>query len=116
MLAFVLLAGCGPSVNRYLLIEASLRAHDPKGADAIVQQAEKEYGEKSRVLYGMDRGMTLQLAGDYQQSNAVLEQAEEELDRLYTRKIRTESLAFMTNDTALFYEGDPYEQVLINVL
>ncbi len=116
MVAFVLLAGCGPSANRYLLIEASLRAHDPKGADAIVQQAEKEYGDKSRVLYGMDRGMTLHLAGDYQQSNTVLEQAEEELDSLYTRKIRTESLAFMTNDTALFYEGDPYEQVLINVL
>ncbi|MBU6432038.1 MAG: hypothetical protein KJS98_01835 [Nitrospirae bacterium] len=116
VVAFVLLAGCGPSVNRYLLIEASLRAHDPKGADAIVQRDEKEYGEKSRVLYGMDRGMTLQLAGDYQQSNTVLDQAEEEVDRLYTRKIRTESLAFMTNDTALPYEGDPYEQVLINVL
>ncbi|MGH7216300.1 MAG: hypothetical protein ACREIG_03570, partial [Nitrospiraceae bacterium] len=116
MLAVVLLAGCGPSVDRYLLIDASLRAHDPKGADAIVQQAEKEYGEKSRVLYGMDRGMTLHLAGEYQQSNAILEEAEEELDRLYTRKIRTETLAFMTNDTALPYEGDPHEQVLINVL
>ena len=116
LVAFVLLAGCGPSVNRYLLIEASLRAHDPKGADAIVAGAEKDYGAKSRVLYGMDRGMTLHLAGDYQQSNAVLEQAEDEIDRLYTRKIRTESLAFMTNDTALFYEGDSYEQVLINVL
>jgi len=112
----VLLAGCGPSVNRYLLIDTSLRANDPKGADAIVQRTEKEYGEKSLVLYGMDRGMLLQLAGDYQQSNAVLEQAEEELDRLYTRKIRTEALAFMTNDTALAYEGDPYEQVLVNVL
>lgn len=116
LLAFVLLVGCGPSVNRYALIETSLRAHNPKGADAIVQSAEKEYGDKSRLLYGMDRGMILQLAGDYQQSNAVLEQAEEELDRLYTRRIRTETLAFMTNDTALFYEGDPYEQVLINVL
>ena len=115
-LAFVLLAGCGPSVNRYLLIDTSLRANDPKGADAIVQRTEKEYGEKSLVLYGMDRGMLLQLAGDYQQSNAVLEQAEEELDRLYTRKIRTETLAFMTNDMALPYEGDPYEQVLLNVL
>ena len=115
-LALVLLAGCGPSVNRYFLIDASLRAHDPKGADAIVQQAEEEYGEKSRVLYGMDRGMMLHLAGDYQQSNVLLEQAEEELDRLYTRKIRTETFAFMTNDTALPYEGDPYEQVLINVL
>ena len=116
MLVFALLAGCGPSVNRYLLIDASLRANDPKGADAVVQKAEKEYGEKSLVLYGMDRGMLLQLAGDYQQSNIVLEQAEEELDRLYTRKIRTETLAFMTNDTALPYEGDPFEQVLINVL
>ena len=115
-LAFVLLTGCGPSINRYLLIDTSLRANDPKGADAIVQRTEKEYGEKSLVLYGMDRGMLLQLAGDYQQSNAVLEQAEEELDRLYTRKIRTEALAFMTNDTALAYEGDPYEQVLVNVL
>jgi uncharacterized protein len=112
----VLLAGCGPSVNRYLLIDASLRANDPKGADAIVAVAEKDYGSKSRVLYGMDRGMTLHLAGDYQLSNAILEEAEEELDRLYTRKIRTEALAFMTNDTALAYEGDPYEQVLINVL
>ncbi|MEO8340485.1 MAG: hypothetical protein ABI604_12350 [Nitrospirota bacterium] len=115
-LAFALLAGCSPSVNRYLLIDAKLRGHDPKGADAIVQQAEKKYGDKSRVLYGMDRGMTLQLAGDYQQSNAVLDQAEDELDRLYTRKIRTETLAIMTNDTALPFEGDPYEQVLINVL
>lgn len=116
LLALLLLAGCGPSVNRYLLIETSLRAHDPKGADAIVQRAEKDYGEKSLVLYGMDRGMTLQLAGDYQQSNAVLERAEEELDRLYTRRIRTETLAFLTNDTALPYEGEPFEQVLINVL
>ena len=112
----MLLAGCGPSVNRYLLIDASLRAQDPKGADIIVRQTEKEYGGKSRVLYGMDRGMILQLAGDYQQSNAVLEEAEEEIDRLYTRKIRTETLAFMTNDTTLPFEGEPYEQVMINVL
>ncbi len=116
MVLILLLAGCGPSGNRYLLVDKSLLANDYQQADAIVQQAEKEYGAKSRVLYGMDRGMTLQLAGDYQQSNDVLEQAEEELDRLYTRSIRTESLAFMTNDTALPYEGDPYEQVMINVL
>jgi hypothetical protein len=118
-LAYLLLSvltGCGPSVNRYLLIEESLRANDPKRADAIVEQAEKEYGSKSRVLYGMDRGMTLQLAGDYQKSNAMLEEAEDEVDRLYTRKIRTETAAFLTNDNALPYEGDPYEQVLINAL
>lgn len=114
-LLFGVVIGCGPSINRYQLIEDSLRANDPKRADAIVEQAEKDYGSKSLVLYGMDRGMTLQLAGDYQKSNAVLEQAEEEVDRLYTRKIRTETAAFLTNDNTLPYEGDPYEQVLINV-
>ncbi len=116
ILLFSVLAGCGPSIDRYLLIEESLRANDPKRADSIVEQAEKDYGSKSRVLYGMDRGMTLQLAGEYEKSNAALEQAEEEVDRLYTRKIRTETAAFLTNDNVLPYEGDPYEQVLINVV
>ena len=97
----LLLAGCGPSGSRYLLVDKSLLASDYQQADAIIQKAEKEYGTKSRVLYWMDRGMTLQLAGQYQQSNDVLEQAEEEMDRLYTRNIRTESLAFMTNDNSV---------------
>src|SRR5581483_401637 len=94
----------------------SLRAHDPQRADQVVEQAEKEYGSQSRVLYGMDRGMTLHLSGQYDRSNAVLEQAEEEIDRLYTRRIRTEAKAFLVNNTELPYEGDPYEQVMINVI
>ena len=112
----LLLSGCDPSGSRYLLVDKSLLASDYQQADSIIQKAEEEYGTKSRVLYWMDRGMTLQLAGQYQQSNEVLEQAEEEIDRLYTRHIRTESLGFMTNDNSLPFEGDPYEQVMINVL
>lgn len=116
VLAVSFLTGCGPSVNRYLLIEQSLLAGDPKQAATIIEQAEKEYGSKSRLLYGMDRGMTLQLAGQYQHSSAVLEQAEEEVERLYTRTIRSETAAFLTNDNALPYEGDAYEHVMINVV
>lgn len=112
----LMLSACGPSVNRYVLIEQSLAAGDAKQADAIVQQAEKSYGSKSRLLYDMDRGMTLQLAGDYQQSSAVLEQAEDEVERLYTRTVRSEAAAFLTNDNALSYEGDSYEHVMINVI
>jgi hypothetical protein len=98
------------------MVDKSLLENDYRQADAIIQKAEDEYGTKSRVLYGMDRGMTLQLAGEYEQSNVVLEQAEDEVDRLYTRSVRTESLAFVTNDNSLPYEGEPYEQVMINVL
>jgi uncharacterized protein len=112
-LAFV---GCGSSGSHYLLVDKSLLTSDYQQADAIIRQAEADYGVKSRVLYRMDRGMTLQLAGEYEQSNHVLEEAEEEVDRLYTRSIRTETVAFMTNENSLPYEGEPYEQVMINVL
>ena len=112
----VLSSGCGPSVNRYLLIEQSLVAGDPQRAAAIVEQAEKEYGAKGRLLYEMDRGMVLQLAGQYQPSSAELERAEEEIERLYTRTIRSETAAFLTSDNTLPYEGDAYEHVMINVI
>jgi hypothetical protein len=113
----LVLNGCGSSGTHYLLVDKSLLANDYRQADLIIQKAEAdEYGAKSRVLYGMDRGMTLQLAGEYEQSNEVLEKAEGEVERLYTRSIRTESFAFMTNDNSLPFEGEPYEQVMINVL
>lgn len=112
----LVLFGCGPSVSRYALVENSLRAGDFRQADSVLEKAEGEYGPKNLVLYGMDRGMTLHLAGEYQKSNAVLEQAEEEIDRLYTRSIRTETAAFLTNDNALPFEGEPYEQVHLNVV
>ena len=79
-------------------------------------QAESEYGPRNRLLYNMDRGMTLHLAGDYVQSNSLLEQAALEVERLYTRTVRTETAAFLTNDNLLHYEGDPYEHVMINVI
>ncbi len=116
LIAFVSLAGCGPSANRYLLIEQSLLTGDPQRAVTLVEQTEKEYGAKGRLLFEMDRGMVLQLAGNYQQSSTVLEQAEEEVERLYTRTIRSETAAFLTNDNTLPYEGDAYEHVMINVV
>lgn len=108
--------GCGPATSHYALVEDSLRAGDPQRADLILERAQTDYGTKSRVLYWMDRGMTLHLAGRYGDSNAVLEQAEEEVERLYTRRIRTQAKAFLVNDTELPYEGEPYEQVMLNVL
>ncbi|ALA59575.1 COG3014 family protein [Nitrospira moscoviensis] len=116
LIAILFLPGCGSSVNRYLLIEQSLQAGDFTQAAAIVERAEKDYGGKSRLLYDMDRGMTLQLAGQYQLSSLALERAEEEVERLYTRTIRSETAAFLSNDNALPYEGDPYEHVMINVV
>jgi hypothetical protein len=45
------LSGCGFSANHYLLIDQSLLANDPRRADAIMAQAESEYGSRNRLLY-----------------------------------------------------------------
>ncbi len=100
----------------YQRSEESLRHGDPAHADEIIQSAEKKYGSKSELLYEMDRGMTLHLAGRYESSNALLEKADQTVETLYTRKVRTETKAFLINDTELPYEGDAYEQVMINVI
>jgi hypothetical protein len=112
----LLLNACGPTVNRYALIDERLRAGDVARADAIVEEAQKEYGSKSQVLYRMDRGMTLHLAGRYEDSTAVLEKADQEVEQLYTRRITTQAKAFLYNDTELPYEGAAYEQVMLNVV
>lgn len=117
MLLFLLLLGegCTSPSQRYALIDKSLAAGDAKRADTILEQAKDEYDANSQVLYAMDRGITLQLAGDYKASNRYLEQAEQQVDDLYTRRLRTEAKAFFTNDSKLPYEGEPFEQVWINI-
>ena len=112
----LLLDACGPATNRYVLIDERLRAGDTVRADAIVEETQKEYGSKSQVLYRMDRGMTLHLAGRYDDSTAVLEKADQEVEQLYTRRITTQAKAFLYNDTELPFEGAAYEQVMLNVV
>ena len=110
------LGACGPAANRYALIDERLRAGDVVRADAIVEEAREEYGSKSQVLYRMDRGMTLHLAGRYEESTAVLEKADQEVEQLYTRRLTTQAKAFLYNDTELPFEGAAYEQVMLNVI
>lgn len=112
----ITLPGCAATTSHYALVEDSLRAGNVARADQIVEQAERDYGTTGRVLYRMDRGMTLHLAGRYQESNTALDSAEQDVEDLYTRRVRTETKAFLVNDTLLPYEGEPYEQVMLNVL
>ena len=116
VIGLVVAAGCAAPSQRYLLVDQQLQAGNPKAADAVIEQSQKEYGSKSRLLYLMDRGMTQHLSEQYQASNATLEQADDEVERLYTKSIRTETKAFLLNDTELPFEGEPFEQVMINVV
>jgi len=108
--------GCASTVGPYSAVERSLQVGDPDEADRIITEAEAFYGSNSRLLYLMDRGMILHLAHRFQESNQFLEEADELAEDLYTRHLRNQALALLINDTKLPFRGDPYEQVMINVV
>jgi hypothetical protein len=110
------LQGCSPTLKHYPDVEESLRQGDPQKAVELVEQAEDSYDEDSYLLYLMDIGMTLHLAGNYEESNKYLEEADELVGEQYTKRLHDEAAAMLLNEGELPYRGDPYEQVMINVI
>ncbi len=110
------LQGCGPTLTHYPDVEESLRQGDPQKAVEFVERAEDSYDEDSYLLYLMDLGMTLHLAGQYEESNRYLEEADELVAEQYTKRLHDEAAAMLINEGQLPYRGDPYEQVMINVI
>jgi hypothetical protein len=113
---FSLLFACAPSVSHYVMIDNSILQGNYRQADNIVERYKGKYGDRNAVLYYMDRGMTLHLSGDYENSNRYLEDAERLADSLYTKSITTESGAMFTNDNLLPYEGEDFEKVMLNLI
>lgn len=114
LIVFVL--GCSHDLARYERVERSLIEGQPEQADRIIEQAQEEYASQDRLLYLLDRGMTLHLAGRYRDSIAHLEEAERVLDRLYTKHVRDEVRALLVNDRQLPYEGELYEHVMVHIV
>ena len=100
----------------YAGVERSLLAGQGAQAIEIIEDAKDDYGSKSRLLYLMDHGMVLHLAGEYTKSNAVLEEAHLLIEELYTKRIRDEAASLLVNEARQPYEGAPYEHVMVNVI
>ena len=111
-----ILQSCGPTFQHYEKVEDSLRLENPQNAVEILEQARSDYQEDNKLLYFMDMGMTLHLAGQYRESNKYLEQADEWIERQYTRHIHEIAAPFWLNERAVPYRGDQYEHVIVNVI
>lgn len=119
LLLFTLLASvpaCSSAGVHYARIDRALQSGNPDEGVAILEESRSAYGRQSEVLYLMDKGMVLQLAGRYAESTEALTKAEELTEELYTTRIHSEAAAFLTTDNALPYEGEDFEKVLLNVM
>ena len=72
------------------------------------------YEAKDRVLYALEKGTINYFKGDYEQSVKSFTNAEEYIDQLFTKSIKTGIGAFISNDTQLDYNGEVYEDVYLN--
>jgi len=61
----------------------------------------------------LDRGLLLQAAGRYQESNAAFDVAEHQIEDLYTRSLSKEALSLLSGDLALDYRASGYEHAYI---
>jgi uncharacterized protein len=116
LIGVLLLTGCSGSMAHYVGIERSLSAGQPDHAAQVLQSAQQAYGSKDRLLYLLEEGMVLHLAGRYADSNRVLEEAHHMVEDLYTTHIRDEAAALLVNEARKPYEGAPHEHVLMNVI
>jgi hypothetical protein len=78
-----------------------------------LEQVEEACESEDDVLCLLERGLLLQYAGRYPESNEAFERAEVLTEDLYTKSISREAASLVTSDLALKYEPRPFEQVLV---
>lgn len=113
------IVGCASiisQVNHYTPILTSLRSANFDAALASLELADQKnaYPVKDRVLFYLDRGAILRYMRDYEQSNKMLELAEQSMEELFTRSISKAALSLLLNDNAIAYHGEVYENIYVN--
>jgi hypothetical protein len=116
LLGLFALSGCNTMPALYAHIDRELLAGRPTDAVSTLESHQSAFGGRSQVLYNMDLGMLQHIAGQYQASNKSLTLAEDLSEALYTRRITSEAEAFIANDTALPYEGEDFEKIMLNIM
>jgi hypothetical protein len=104
------LTGCAT----YSATHANLRPELASGQfDKALQTVEENRGSKDKLLYYLERGLILHYAKRWQESNQLLQQAEDLAVDLYTRSISEGVFSLLTNDTAISYRAEPFEMAMI---
>lgn len=78
-------------------------------------QRKKVYKNKDAVLLSLEQGTANHFAGNYKDSNTYFTSAEDQIDYLYTKSVSRAIKSFVTNDNALAYDGEDYEDVYLNI-
>jgi hypothetical protein len=114
--ALTLVACAGPSGTHKVELNSRIAAHDWAGAEAQLNWSkDSQYGAQNSVLFWLDKAVVLHDAGRFQESDALLDLAEQKLDELYTQSVSRAAGTFFVNDNTDEYRGEPHERALLHI-
>lgn len=95
----------------------SFASGDYASTASLMESLEQKgvYASKDEVLLNLEKGSAYHFSGNYEASNLHFEQAELEIEDLYTKSVTRALKSFLVNDTQLAYDGEDYEDVYLNV-
>lgn len=103
--------------HSYRALRPMLARHDGQAAQAYLDRVEHTvYGPKNELLWLMDRAMVQFDRGDHKACVATLERAKALSETLHGVSIKEGTLAWLTDDSALSYQGEDFEKVFLHVL
>ncbi len=109
-----LASGCATYTDRFAPVETALLQGDP--LRAIEALEEDPGGEGDRVVYLLNRGALLRMAGEYQASNEALEAARRAIEGLDPLSVSESIGSLVVGETAFAYVGEPHERVLLHLV
>lgn len=114
-LALVFLSSCATAPTVQPQVNGLVVAERFDKALRVLEKNKDGYGKNNELLYLMDKGLVLHLAGRYAESIPVFEDAKLKYDELYTESISKIAGSWVYNDYTMPYHGEDFERVMINV-
>jgi hypothetical protein len=107
-------AGCATYSYTFQPVDRALAARQ---YDVALTEFEQRFapGGVDTVLYHLNHGMLLRLAGRYRDSNEALERAKVAIERVEALSVTEQATAVMIGDATRSYEGEIFEKVLLHI-
>ena len=114
LICLLTVIGCAQKTRKE---QASLRnafeKKDFSTASYLLDQSSLKKDKKNRLLYLMERGNILYYQGNYKDASDIYMEANQLVDKLYTKSIREKLVSSILNDTGQTFYGSVFERSLL---